>query len=130
MPNRVSLTTDTWTSCQNLNYMCLTAHFIDADWNLKKKILNFCPIYDHSGEIIDKSIELCLASWGISKIFCLTVDNASSNDIGIQYLKRRYQSWNTLALKGEYLHMRCCAHIFNLIVKDGLKELDDAIVKN
>ena len=29
---RVSLTTDTWTSLQNANYMCLTAHWIDEDW--------------------------------------------------------------------------------------------------
>ncbi|KAK9677784.1 hypothetical protein RND81_11G166700 [Saponaria officinalis] len=26
---RICLTTDTWTSCQNLGYMCLTAHYID-----------------------------------------------------------------------------------------------------
>ena len=32
---RVCLTTDTWTSVQNLNYMCLTAHYIDCDWNLQ-----------------------------------------------------------------------------------------------
>ncbi|KAL2905371.1 Zinc finger BED domain-containing protein RICESLEEPER 4 [Bienertia sinuspersici] len=35
--SRISLTTNTWTSCQNLNYMCLTAHFIEQDWNLHKK---------------------------------------------------------------------------------------------
>ena len=45
----VCLTTDTWTSCQNLNYMCLTAHFIDDDWKLNKRILNFCPITSHKG---------------------------------------------------------------------------------
>ena len=28
---RVSLTTDTWTSIQNLNYICLTCHYIDGD---------------------------------------------------------------------------------------------------
>jgi len=28
---RVCLTTDTWTSIQNLNYMSLTTHFIDED---------------------------------------------------------------------------------------------------
>ena len=27
----ICLTTDTWTSVQNLNYMCLIAHFIDSD---------------------------------------------------------------------------------------------------
>ncbi|CAL2271113.1 unnamed protein product [Prunus armeniaca] len=29
---RVSLTTNTWTSIQIINYMVLTAHFIDDDW--------------------------------------------------------------------------------------------------
>ncbi|KAL0458820.1 UNVERIFIED_CONTAM: putative AC transposase [Sesamum latifolium] len=38
---RVCLTTDTWTSIQNLNYMCLTAHWIDDSWKLQKRILNF-----------------------------------------------------------------------------------------
>ena len=28
---RVCLTTDTWISVQNLNYICLIAHFIDSD---------------------------------------------------------------------------------------------------
>jgi hypothetical protein len=28
---QVYLTTDTWTSVQNLNYMCVTCHFIDSD---------------------------------------------------------------------------------------------------
>ena len=41
---RVCLTTDTWTSIQNLNYMVLTSHFIGDDWNVKKRILNFCQI--------------------------------------------------------------------------------------
>jgi hypothetical protein len=38
---RVSLTTDTWTSNTNLNYMCVTAHFIDNQWKLHKKIIVF-----------------------------------------------------------------------------------------
>ena len=32
-------------------------------------------------------------------------------------------------MEHDYLHVRCCAHILNLIVGDGLKELDDSIVK-
>ena len=38
---RLCLTNDTWTSIQNFNYMCLTCHFIDDDWKLHKRILNF-----------------------------------------------------------------------------------------
>ena len=33
---RVCLTTNCWTSLQNLNYMTLIAHFIDNDWYLQK----------------------------------------------------------------------------------------------
>ena len=29
---QVCATMDTWTSIQNLNYMVVTAHFIDGDW--------------------------------------------------------------------------------------------------
>ena len=39
---QVCVTTDTWTSIQNLNYMVVTTHFIDGDWTYQKKILNFC----------------------------------------------------------------------------------------
>lgn len=33
----ISLTTDTWSSVQNINYMCLTAHWIDDTFDLQKK---------------------------------------------------------------------------------------------
>ena len=57
---RVCLTTDTRTSIQNLNYMSLTCHFIDDDWKLHKRILNFCQVEDHKGETIGRKIEMCL----------------------------------------------------------------------
>ncbi|XP_061358792.1 zinc finger BED domain-containing protein RICESLEEPER 4-like [Gastrolobium bilobum] len=71
----------------------------------------------------------CLSVWGLDHVFSLTVDNASSNDTGIEYLKRGLRLNNTLVLNGDYMHMRCCAHILNLIVKDGLKEVDDSILR-
>lgn len=37
----VCLTSDTWTSSKNLAYMVITAHWINDEWNLQKKILNF-----------------------------------------------------------------------------------------
>ncbi|KAL5779200.1 hypothetical protein ACOSQ2_009937 [Xanthoceras sorbifolium] len=38
---RVCLTTDIWTSIQNINYMVVTAHYIDEYWQLQKRILSF-----------------------------------------------------------------------------------------
>ncbi|KAG8644083.1 hypothetical protein MANES_11G097150v8 [Manihot esculenta] len=64
---RVSLTTDTWTSLQRINYMCITAHFIDNDWN-------------HKGEAVGRAIETCLLEWG-------------SNDVAICYLKKKLANW-------------------------------------
>ena len=57
---RVCLTTDTWTSIQNLCYVSLTGHFIDDDWKLHKRILNFCQVEDHKRETICRKIKMCL----------------------------------------------------------------------
>ena len=126
---RVCLTTDTWTSPQNQSYMCLTAHFIDNDWNLYKKILNFRQVISHTGEAIAKFVESCLHEWGLSRVLTLTVDYATSNDTRIQHLKQRLLSWNNLVLKGEYIHMRSCAHILSLIVSSGLKEINKYVLR-
>jgi hypothetical protein len=57
---RVSLITATWTTKNSLNYMCVTAHFSDNEWNLRKAIIGFF-IKGHRGEDIGKSLENCLA---------------------------------------------------------------------
>nr|KJB10737.1 hypothetical protein B456_001G220000 [Gossypium raimondii] len=122
--SRVCLTTDTWTSLQRVNYLCITAHFIDNDWKLNKKILNFCPISSHKGESIGMVIEKCLLNWGIDKLFTVTIDNASSNDVAIGYLRKKF---NPRIQNGKYFHMRCMAHIVNLIVVEGLKEMNKSV---
>ncbi|KAM4132835.1 hypothetical protein ACJW30_01G282100 [Castanea mollissima] len=125
---RISLTTDTWTSIQNINYMCLIAHFIDDDWQYHKRILNFCQVPNHKGESIGKVVESLLLT-GIDKIFTPTVDNAASNSATVTYLNRITKEWGASILGGEFMHMRCCAHIVNLIVMEGLKSLHELIVK-
>jgi hypothetical protein len=72
---RVSFTTDTWTSNQRINYMCLTAHFIDDEWNYNKKIINFKPIFSHKGDALASAIEECLIEWGIENVMTFTLDN-------------------------------------------------------
>lgn len=122
----VSLTTDTWTSVQNYNYMCLTAHWVDDNWVLRKKILNFCQCSNHRGVTIGKLVYKCLQKWGIDRVFTVTVDNASSNDGAIRFLKTMLKGPLAI-LDCKYLHLRCCAHIINLVVKDGLEEHFDSI---
>jgi len=64
-----------------------------------------------------------LNNWELKRVLSVNVDNVTANDVGVQNLKRRMLSWNCLVLKGEYVHMHCCAHILSLIGKDGLKEI-------
>ncbi|XP_021737581.1 zinc finger BED domain-containing protein RICESLEEPER 1-like [Chenopodium quinoa] len=74
-------------------------------------------------------IEKCLLEWELEDVFCITVDNASSNDTAIAYMKRKINGWKTGVLKCRFLHMRCVAHIVNLVVGDGLKCVHDSIIR-
>ena len=126
---RVCLTTDTWTSIQNLTYMSLTAHFIDKGWRLHKRIINFLKVPNHKGVTIGREIKACMLEWGIYSIFTVTVNNATSNVGALDYLKRRTKNGKSTILENEFMPVRCCAHILNLIVMEGLKEVNTSILK-
>ncbi|KAL0007898.1 hypothetical protein SO802_009400 [Lithocarpus litseifolius] len=81
------------------------------------------------GKTIGKMVESCLEEWNIEGIFTLTVDNTSSNDVAISYLKEATNMWKGTVLGNEFVHVRCCAHILNLIVTDGLKHHNKSIDK-
>ena len=70
-----------------------------------------------------------MLEWGIRNIITITVDNAIANDTALEYVKRRTCSKEGAILESQFMHMRCCAHILNLIVTKGLKEVDDSIVR-
>ncbi|XP_065625466.1 zinc finger BED domain-containing protein RICESLEEPER 1-like [Quercus suber] len=72
---------------------------------------------------------MSLREWGIDGIFTLTVDNASSNLITIKFLQRVTKDWNGTVLENEFMHMRCCAYILNLIVGESLKEIDASVAR-
>ncbi|CAN1764157.1 Putative AC transposase, partial [Linum perenne] len=104
-------------------FICVTAHFIGSNWKLQKKIISFSQIDSHKGEEIGDSFAKTLDEWGISKVLCCTLDNASANDNAVRHLHERLTLRGSNILNGKYLHMRCVAHIINLIVTDGLTEL-------
>lgn len=64
-PSRVSFTTDNWKSdVTKFSYICITCHYIDASWNLNKRIIWFKklnPPYD--GATIADEVYLCFREW-------------------------------------------------------------------
>ena len=68
--------------------MVVTAHYIDAEFKIKKKIIWFKELeYPHSGHAIDKELLRCLTDQEIrEKIFTLTLDNACNNATACELL--------------------------------------------
>jgi hypothetical protein len=109
----ISLTTDLWTSNQTLSYMCLVAHYIDSDWKMQCRVLNFFELDPpHKGPVIGQAVYECVAGWKIEdKIVSMTLDNASNNDGAIRGLRARFSARQGSAFVAKYFHIRCCAHI-------------------
>lgn len=128
----ISLTTDVWKSkVQKISYMCVTGHYVDANWDLQKLLLNFIPLPPpHTGlDIIDKLMK-CTKEWGIEqKVYTISVHNASNNDVAINVAIDTFSRNDLLPLGGMLFHVRCTAHILNLIVQDGIKEIEGIVLK-
>uniref|UniRef100_A0A0R0E764 HAT C-terminal dimerisation domain-containing protein n=1 Tax=Glycine max TaxID=3847 RepID=A0A0R0E764_SOYBN len=106
IPNSISLTCDLRTSYNTEGFICLSAHY------LCKKVFVF------------------LNDWGIeNKIFSITLDNAFANDVLQKTLKSQLVLQKGLVCDGEHFHVRCCAHILNLIVQEALKVVEHALEK-
>jgi len=85
-----------------------------------------CP---HTKETIVKVLLECLVDFNLDeKISTVTVDNCTTNNGIVKGLLEKLDP-AMLILDGKFLHMRCCAHILNLIVKDGLDVIGVAIEK-
>ena len=54
--------------------------------------------------------------------------NCFCNDAIISILKDRL-ALKALPLRGKFFHMRYCAHILNVVVKDGLEVIESSIEK-
>ena len=66
---------------------------------------------------------------GINRLFTITAENASSNDVAIDYVKKKTKERDSSILGGEFMHMHYCARILNLIVQSGLKSIHELIAK-
>ncbi|XP_027114051.1 zinc finger BED domain-containing protein RICESLEEPER 2 isoform X1 [Coffea arabica] len=125
---KISLTTDLWKSKnQKIEYMVITGHWIDSQWRLQKRVLNFVHVPPpRPGIGIADAIYKCMLDWGIeSKIYTVSVDNVSNNDTALRCLKDTFSRNKCLLAKGKLFHVRCCAHILNLMVQDGLSEIEE-----
>lgn len=130
LDSRISITCEMCASNQNKQYFTLTAHFIDLEWNICRRVLNFSAIDDLQGEhSLSNVIMEKLYRWNVdSKVMSIVLENYSSNDMVARELLGKLPSYSLLA-EGQLFYVRCSAHIVNLMVKEGIDISKDVTTK-
>ena len=88
----ISLTSDIWTSNQNLSYLAVVAHYIDEYWVMQCRVLNLIELDPpHSGFDITQDVFGCCQEWKIEdEIMTMTMDNAAPNDSAAKKLMEKF----------------------------------------
>ena len=126
-----SFTTDIYTNTtQKKAYMSVTVHFImrGHNWTLYNTLLGFEQIESpHTGHNIASKFSKIVSFYGLNKnVFSCTLDNAGNNDTFVNSMHNRKREI-PLMLEGEFFHVRCNAHCYNLIAQDGIKLLREPL---
>lgn len=99
------------------NYMSLTAHFIDNNWELHSILLHCFKFSErHTSENLKLEIIRILTEWEIlEKVHTIVTDNAHNITNAI-----RLTEWN---------HLSCLAHTVNPIVQSAFKKIENLQTK-
>ena len=128
LPQKFALTTDTWSSCTNLSYLSVTLHWIDNNWKMQRILLDIIPLHErHTGKNLAAAFLETIEYYDIgSRILTVTTDNASNMVVfGSELAKVLAEKYNNY----EFTHLRCAAHILNLVVKEGMQRATPSITK-
>ncbi|CAD6258393.1 unnamed protein product [Miscanthus lutarioriparius] len=95
---------------------------------LQKRIIGFGLVSSpHDGFTLFNALLKCLPEWKLEhKVFSITLDNAKNNNNMVGSLRKNLLERHLMLGNGDLLHMRCVAHVLNLIVKEGFKVIDGA----
>jgi len=66
--------------------MCVTVHWLDDNWHIQKRIVNFVHVQGHhTGTKLSETFIELMVKWYIDKrMFALTLDNASADEVVVK----------------------------------------------
>ncbi|KAG6756348.1 hypothetical protein POTOM_039776 [Populus tomentosa] len=128
---RINLAVEMWSSPENAEYLCLIAHYIDEDWKLQQKILNFVTLdSSHTEDMLSEVIINCLMEWDVEcKLFAMTFDDCFADDDIVLRIKDRISQNRPLLSNGQLFDVRSAAHVLNLIVQDAMETIREVTEK-
>nr|KAK1388773.1 zinc finger BED domain-containing protein RICESLEEPER 1-like [Heracleum sosnowskyi] len=133
LPGKISLSADMWTGKGDAKYLCLTAHCIDDEWQLKKKILNFLLVDpSHTEDMLSDVIMMSLMEWDIDrKLFSMTFDSCPTYDNIICKIRDqlRLSQNNFLICDGQLFEVRCAANLIMHMAQDALATISEVTDK-
>ncbi|XP_037454940.1 zinc finger BED domain-containing protein RICESLEEPER 2-like [Triticum dicoccoides] len=130
MPGRMSLTVGLWITSQTLGYVSIAGQFIDTEWRVHRRVLNFMMVASpHSQDALAEAISRSLFDWGMrEKLLAITLDNdCPSHDIYSANLRDHLSNKNGVMLKGQLFVVRCYAHILNAAAQDVIASVHGVI---
>ncbi|XP_057451104.1 zinc finger BED domain-containing protein RICESLEEPER 1-like [Lotus japonicus] len=128
---RINLSIELWSSADNSSHLCIAAHYIDEEWTLQKKVLNFVTLDpSHTEDLLPEAILKCLSEWDIEcKLFAVTLDDFSINDDITVRIKEQASVKRPFLCTRQLLDVRSAAHLLNSMVQDALDALHEVIQK-
>ncbi|KEP45349.1 hAT family dimerization protein [Rhizoctonia solani 123E] len=121
---KVSCTTDLWTDDSQRAFMCITAHFHNAQKRQVNRLIAFRVIEgSHTGGCLAENFFEVMEEFGIiRKLGWITMDNASNNDSMMTQLEE-YMVTRGMDFDRHGNRLRCFPHVVNLAVQDILGAL-------
>ncbi|CAL1414750.1 unnamed protein product [Linum trigynum] len=130
LPGRITLTLDTWTSCDSLGYVFITGHFIDSDWKPQKRMLNVVmEPYPDSDAALSHAVACCLSDWSLEgKLFSVTF-NHPVGEAGLESLQSLLCIKNTQILSGQLVLGNCISYTLTSMAQELLSACQDLVSK-
>jgi hypothetical protein len=98
-----------WTSNQNKSYMSIRVHWIDDNWCIQKRIINFVHLEGrHTGTKLSETFTELMLKWNVDKkLFALTLDNAAANELATKDIVADIKATRTSSLvcDGIFFHV-------------------------
>ncbi|KAG8045114.1 hypothetical protein GUJ93_ZPchr0008g11409 [Zizania palustris] len=126
IPGRMGLIVGSFMTNQALGYVSLSGQFIDSEWKLHRRMLNFMMTpYPQSGNAVSQAIGNGLPGWNMqNKLFTITLDDdCRSHDIysATANLRNDLSTMEgIIMLKDQLFVVRCYANILNAVAHDVL----------